>query len=81
MKHANYRIVLPEGLTQGKLSQVSGVVQPIICRVLTGDRGVRAETARKLARACEKLGLPMTIYDWLFPAESTSPMVHHLTEE
>lgn len=69
------RIVLPKNVSEAKLARKSGVPQPTLNNILHGKRRAHPLHARALAAACEKLGLPMSLYDWLFPEDSGSVLV------
>ena len=68
-------IRLPKHVSEAKLSRKSGVPQPTLNTILRGKRRANPLHARALAGACEKLGLPMSLYDWLFPEDSGSVLV------
>lgn len=69
------RIQLPKHVSEAKLARKSGVPQPTLNTILHGKRRANPLHARALASACERLGLPMSLYDWLFPEESGSVLI------
>ena len=68
-------INLPKGVSEASLSRKSGVPQSSISLILRGKRRTSPAYAKKLAAACERMGISMTIYDWLYPEESTSELI------
>ena len=69
------RIKLPEGTTEAKLAYLANVKQPTLNNILHGKRRANPLVARALARVCEKRGIDLSIYDWLFPEDSSSPLI------
>ena len=61
--------------TEAKLSRKAGVPQPTLNLILRGKRRANPLHARQLARACEKMGIPMSLYDWLYPEDSESSLI------
>ena len=78
MKVALPTIKLPKTVTEAKLARKSGVPQATLNLILHGKRRANPLTARSLAKACEVLCLPMSLYDWLYPEDSSSPLIRHI---
>lgn len=72
-------IKLPKNVTEAKLARKSGVPQPTLNGILNGRRRANPLHARALAAASERLGLPMSLYDWLFPEDSGSVLIQRET--
>lgn len=69
------KIKLPKNVTEAKLARKSGVPQPTLNGILNGRRRAHPLHAKALAAASERLCLPMSLYDWLYPEDSGSALV------
>ena len=69
------RIKLPDNVTEAKLARKTGIPQPTLNFILRGKRRANPLHAKTLAYWSERLGLPMSLYDWLYPEDSGSVLI------
>ena len=61
---------------QARLAKESRVSAAYLCDILHRRKTARPEIAARIAEHANRLGIPLTRIDLLYPQESTSPAFH-----
>ncbi len=58
-----------------EIAKLAGIAPSFLSQILSRSRRANAMTAKRLEDACIRLSIPLTRFDWLYPEDSTNPLM------